>query len=209
MYNILKDTMKQKITKKQNDVFEAIKKLTKKNGQSPTLRELMEYLDYKSTSSVQRHTEALKKKNVLKSEKHQERSFKIETKTTRKKIYSIPLVGIASCGQPQLAVQDIEAYIPYEVNGDPKEYFFLKTEGDSMNKAGIEEGNIVLIHKQPVASNGDIVVALIEDDATIKFFRKEKNKVILEPSSTNPKHKPIYVYNNLQIQGIVIKVIKN
>ena len=160
-----------KITKKQQNVFEAIEKLTKKNGQSPTLRELMEYLDYKSTSSVQRHTEALKKKNIIKSEKHQERSFQIKSNSNKK--YSIPLVGIASCGQPTLAVQDIEAYIPYEVNGDPKEYFFLRAEGDSMNEADIKNGSIVLIHKQPTANNGDIVVALIGDEATIKIFKHQ------------------------------------
>ena len=194
-----------KITKKQQNVFEAIEKLTKKNGQSPTLRELMEYLDYKSTSSVQRHTEALKKKNIIKSEKHQERSFQIKSNSNKK--YSIPLVGIASCGQPTLAVQDIEAYIPYEVNGDPKEYFFLRAEGDSMNEADIKNASIVLIHKQPTANNGDIVVALIGDEATIKIFKQEKDKIILSPKSNNPIHKPLYIFENLQIQGKVIKTI--
>ncbi|MDP2763134.1 MAG: S24 family peptidase, partial [Enterobacteriaceae bacterium] len=122
---------------------------------------------------------------------------------------NIPLVGAIICGQPILAVENIEAYIPYEVKGNPREYFFLRAIGDSMNKAGIDDGDMVLIKKQQTADPGDKVVALIGNEATIKIFKMDKNKAILEPRSSNPVHKPIYVFEDLQIQGKVVGKIKN
>jgi len=190
------------ITNKQKEVLSAINELTTKNGYSPALREVKEYLKYNSISAVQRHTDALKKKGFLSSDKYQQRGLKVK-KIFQKK-HNIPLVGMVTCGKPILAVENIEAYIPYEVKGDPKEYFFLRAIGDSMNKAGIDDGDLVLIKKQADADLGDKVVALIGDEATIKVFKKGEDCVILEPKSTNPIHKPLYIFENLQIQGKVV-----
>ncbi len=195
-----------KLTSKQRDVLLAISDLTQKNGYSPALREIMEYLGYNSISSVQRHTDALKKKGALSSHKYQQRNLKV--KKYFQKMRNIPLVGSAPCGEPLLAVQNIEAYIPYSVKGDDKDYFFLRAVGDSMNKADINNGDLVLIKKQFNAESGDTVVALMGDEATIKIIKKNKNYIILEPRSTNPIHKPIYVFDQLQIQGKVVGKLK-
>lgn len=195
------------LTNRQKEVLLAINELTAKNGYSPALREIQEYLKYNSISAVQRHTDALKKKGFLSSEKHQQRNLKVK-KIFQKK-HNIPLVGMVTCGKPMLAVENIEAYIPYEVKGDPKEYFFLRAIGDSMNKAGINDGDLVLIKKQPDADPGDKVVVLIGDEATIKTLKKGDDCVILEPKSTNPMHKPLYIFENLQIQGRVVGKIRN
>lgn len=164
--------------------------------------ELKDILGYKEISSVQRHTEALKKKGFLVSGKHQSRGLRIVKKMSKKA--NIPLVGSITCGQPILAIENIEAYIPYEVKGDPNEYFFLRATGDSMNKAGINDGDLILIKNQQTADLGDKVVALIGNDATIKIFRRGKDCIILEPKSSNPAHKPIYIFDDLQIQGKVV-----
>lgn len=195
------------LTSKQKNVLSVIRNITARKGVSPTLREIQECLGYTRTSSVQRHTEALKKKGFLKSDRYQSRGLTISNKLSKKA--NIPLVGSIACGKPMLAVENIEAYIPYEVKGDPKEYFFLRAIGDSMNKAGINNGNLVLIKKQPTADPGDKIVALIGDEATIKVLKRGKDCLILEPKSSNSEHKPIYILDDILIQGIVKKVINN
>lgn len=196
------------LTIKQEEVLSAINILTSKNGVSPTLKEVKEYLGYGEISSVQRHTEALKTKGFLTTSKHQSRSFKIVKRLSKKS--RIPLLGSIACGQPILAVENIEAYIPHEVKGDPRDYFFLHAIGDSMNKANIYDGDIVLIKKQEIADNDEKVVALIGDEATIKIFKQEKDRIVLEPRSSNLIHKKIYIYDSeeFQIQGIVVGKIK-
>ena len=196
-----------KLTNRQKEVLSAINELTSKNGYSPALREIKEYLKYNSISAVQRHTDALKKKGFLSSKKYQQRNLKVK-KIFQKK-HNIPLVGMVACGEPILAIENIEAYIPYEIKGDPKEYFFLRAIGDSMDKAGIDNGDLVLIKKQSNADSGDQVVALIGDEATIKIFKQENGRVSLEPKSTNPMHKPLYIFEDLQIQGRVVGKIKD
>jgi len=196
-----------KLTNRQKEVLSAVNELTAKNGYSPALREIKEYLNYNSISAVQRHTDALKNKGFLSSDKYQQRNLKV--KKIFQKMHSIPLVGMVTCGKPILAVENIEAYIPYGVKGDPREYFFLRAVGDSMNKAGIDDGDLVLIKKQPDAEVGDKVVALIGDEATIKILKKGNDCVILEPRSTNPIHKPLYIFEGLQIQGRVVGKINN
>lgn len=195
------------LTNRQKELLSAINELTVKNGYSPALREIKEYLKYNSISAVQRHTDALKKKGFLSSGKYQQRDLKVKKLFQKKQ--NIPLVGMVTCGKPILAVENIEAYIPYEVKGDPKEYFFLRAIGDSMNKAGIEDGDLVLIKKQSDADVGDKVVALIGDEATIKIFKKGDDCIVLEPKSSNPMHKPIYIFEDLQIQGKVVGKINN
>jgi repressor LexA len=195
------------ITKKQKETLEAVEKLSALLSRPPTLRELQEFLGYGSTSSVQRHTDALKGKGFLRAEKFQKRGLIVPQRSSER-ISPIPLLGNIACGQPILAVENIEAYIPLKVQGDPKEYFCLRAVGNSMDKAGIEDGDIVLIRQQSTAENGDAVVALLGEDATIKILRKELNRIVLEPRSSDPSNKPIYVFGDPLIQGKVIKTIK-
>ncbi len=191
-----------KITKKQKEVLSAIQELTTKMGNSPTLREVKEFLGYKNTSSVQRHTEELKKNEFL------EDSRNLKIKKTLNQLFNIPVVGSISCGTPLLAEQNIEAFVPYKVPDNPSDYFFLRAMGDSMDKSGIEDGDLVLVHKQETADDGDKVVALIGDDATVKIFNRKSGLVTLNPNSSNPIHKPLYIFDNIIIQGKVVDVVK-
>lgn len=175
----------------------------------PSLRNLMNYLDYRSPRSASLIVSSLIEKGLI-SRDDITKEIRINFfKNIKSKKVNIPLVGAIACGQPILAVENIEAYIPYEIKGDPKEYFFLRVIGDSMNKAGIDNGDLVLVKKQQTADPGDKVVALIGDEATVKIYKPDNEKIILEPKSSNPIHKPIYVFEDLQIQGKVVGKIKN
>jgi len=204
--------MKKSLTVKQKVMLTTIKDLRLKLGKSPTLDEIKQALRYSSISSVQRHVEALKNKGYLSNEPYQARSIEI----SRSDKINIPLVGNVAAGTPILAIENIEAYIPYE---SPKkklnisDYFFLRAVGDSMNKANINDrtidnGDYVLVRKQSAAEFGQIIVALIGDEATIKKYSKGNGHVMLEPISSNPANKPIYVFEEFLIQGIVVDVVK-
>ena len=122
---------------------------------------------------------------------------------------NVPLVGTAACGNPILAEQNIEGYLPVSTSlAKPgSRYFLLRADGDSMNKAGIKNDDLVLVKQQAIANDGDKVVALIDDKATIKEFYKLKGAVVLKPKSTNQEHQPIILTEDFQIQGVVKAVI--
>lgn len=198
------------ITPKQKEVIKAIKELTELYGQSPTLEEIRDYLGYANTSSVQRHTEALKTKQLLKSNPKKRRSFELINNIM--KYINIPLIGEVACGKPSYAEEDIEGYIPYKADklrGSAKNYFFLRAVGDSMDRAGISDGDYVLIRKDLAPQISDKVVALIGDEATIKILQKRGNDFVLEPKSSNSIHKPIYLFEETLIQGKVYDVKKS
>jgi len=201
--------MKKTLTDKQRKTLEEIKLYIQKYNHSPTLNELKEILHLNAISSVQRHLGALKKKGYLIIEKHISRGLRPNSSTSQ--TINIPLIGIVACGTPILAEENIEAYIPYDagkLKSNPSDYFFLRAQGDSMNKAGIDDKDFVLIKKQSTAEIGQRIVALIGNEATIKKLKKGPGHYILEPESTNPLNKPIYVFENFLIQGIVQDVIK-
>ncbi len=122
----------------------------------------------------------------------------------------IPLVGSVSCGLPIFAQENIEAQIPVSTKLIRKsaKYFILRAFGDSMNKKGINSGDLLLVKQQQVAENKDLVLALVDDDATVKEFINNGDTVVLKPHSTNPKHQPIILTTDFRIQGIIEKVIK-
>jgi repressor LexA len=205
-----------KLTKKQQEVLLAIKDLILSTSMSPTLEEIREYMGYGNTSSVQRHIEPLIQKGYLTSQDNVPRSLRlVEQKQTT---LNIPLVGNVACGKPIYAEENIEAYIPYpksKVGYSVQDLFFLRATGDSMNEAEVNSKTIanwdfVLVHKQSTADTGSIVVALIGDEATIKYFKKdsEKGAYILEPKSSNKKHKPLLLIEDFYIQGTILDVIK-
>lgn len=121
----------------------------------------------------------------------------------------IPLVGSVACGTPLLAQENVEAFIPVSTALAKRgsKYFLLRAQGDSMNEAGIEDGNILLVRQQDTADNGQKVVALIDDEATVKLFERTDSAVILRPKSTNKKHVPIILTDNCKIQGTVVAVL--
>ncbi len=124
---------------------------------------------------------------------------------------SIPLVGTVTCGIPILAEENIEALIPVSTSlvQPGGKYFMLKAQGDSMNDAGINDGDLIIIKQQFTAENGQIIVVLIDDEATVKEYQHRGNVVALLPRSTNSSHKPIILDCEFKIQGIVITTISN
>jgi len=122
---------------------------------------------------------------------------------------NVPLLGSVACGAPMFAQENIEAYIPVSTQliKPSNKYFILKASGNSMNEAGINNGDLVLVKQQQVANDKDLVVALIDDEATIKEFHKKQNIIILKPKSTEKKHQPIILTENFRIQGVVETVI--
>lgn len=202
--------MENNLTHKQKLTLSAISDYIQKNGKSPTLDELRKILKLNAISSVQRHLSALKKKGYLTTEKHKSRGIKPQVEFS--KTVNIPLVGNIACGVPLLAEENIEGYIPVKkekIRGDASNYFFLRAVGDSMNLAGIDNGDFVLIKKANHANPGSKVVALIGDEATIKKFEMEKGAIKLVPESSNPKNKPLYFFEDIIIQGTVYDVFKH
>lgn len=196
------------LTPKQKIVFAAVRELQTLNGRTPTLEEVRRHLNYSSVSSVQRHMDALKRKGYIQSDKHQGRSMRLAHQHTA----SIPLVGNVACGSPLLAEENVEAHVAYDADllkGDPSEYFFLRAVGDSMDKAGIDDGDLVLVRKSDTAEKGKRIVALVGDDATVKKLVNENGHWILRPESNNPKHKDLIMVDEFSVQGTVSDVIKS
>ena len=135
----------------------------------------------------------------------------LESDTMRAQTVDVPLVGTVACGVPMLAEENIEAMISVSINlaRPPHKYFLLRAKGDSMDKKGINDGDLVLIRQQPIAENGDAVVALVDNEATIKEFHVFDEAIVLKPRSRNSQHKPIILTKDFQIQGIVVTSIAN
>jgi repressor LexA len=199
--------MNEGITPKQKKVLTAIRTIQHIEGKTPTLEELRKYLQYATVSSVQRHVDALKAKGYLTGDKHQSRTLHV----THQHLASIPLVGNVACGTPLLAEENVEAYISYDadkLHSSTDDYFFLRAAGDSMNRANIDSGDLVLVRKAVVAESGKRIVALVGDDATIKKLDRHNGHWILQPESTNPAHKPLIMLEDFSIQGVVADVVK-
>ncbi len=182
-------------------------------GKIPSMRELMASLGYKSPRSATLIIDSLIKKGFLKKRPDGEIQLirGSENDVYHERTVNIPLVGRVACGLPILAEENIEAMLPVSTKlAHPgSRYFFLRAIGDSMNEAGIDDGDFVLVRRQQSANDGDIVVALIDDEATIKEFHRKKSAVILKPRSSNKKHQPIILTSNFEIQGVVVTAISN
>lgn len=179
-------------TDKQQKVLDYVKEQIKKDGYAPSVREICKALDLKSTSTVHGYLSRLEKKGLIQKAALKPRTLRIvdeeEEKEkpfyTSKEMVDVPIVGKVTAGVPILAVENIEDTFPLPIDfvGN-SETFMLKVRGDSMIDAGILDGDLVLVKKQNNAENGDIVVALIEDEATVKKFYKEKNYIRLQPQN--------------------------
>lgn len=178
------------------------------NGIGPSLREINEVTGGKSPRSASLILDRLEKDGFIKRANGKIISIAFEKPTSISTV-DIPLVGAVPCGAPMLAEQNIETYIPVSTalakNGS--KYFLLRATGDSMNQAGINDGDILLIRQQQIADSGEKVVALIDEEATVKILEKKDGVVILRPKSSNTSHKPIILSNNCQIQGVVVAVL--
>ena len=198
-----------KISPKQQEILEFIKEQILTRGFPPSVRDICEAVHLKSTSSVHSHLETLEKNGYIRRDPTKPRAIEILDDTfnlTRREVTNVPLVGRVAAGEPILAQENIENYFPIPVEMLPNNNTFMLTvKGESMINAGILDGDYVLVEEQHTALNGDMVVALIEDGATVKTFYKEEGVIRLQPE--NDFMDPIIV-RDVQILGKVIGVFR-
>ena len=198
-----------KITDKQREILEYIKEMILKKGYPPAVREICEAVHLKSTSSVHSHLESLEKNGYIRRDPTKPRTIEIlddDFALTRRELVNVPVIGTVAAGVPILAEQNIEDYLPIPAEILPnKEVFMLKVKGNSMIEAGIYSGDKVIVAKQPDAENGDKVVALVDDSATVKTFYKENGHFRLQPE--NSTMDPI-ILDHVKILGKVIGLFR-
>ena len=201
--------MEQKLTAKQEQILDYLKECILKKGYPPAVREICDAVDLKSTSSVHSHLETLEKKGYIRRDPTKPRAIEIcddSFQMVRTEMVSIPVLGNVAAGMPIFAEQNIESYFPVPAEYIPKgESFALRVRGDSMIIAGIFHGDQIFVNVCNTASNGDIVVALVDDSATVKTFYKEKGYIRLQPE--NDEMEPIIV-DNCTILGKVFGIFR-
>ena len=200
---------KGKISEKQRQILEYIKSEILAKGYPPAVRAICQAVDLKSTSSVHAHLETLEKNGYIRRDPTKPRAIEIldeDFNLGRREVTNIPLVGAVAAGQPILAQQNIENYFPVPVEMAPNaQCFALQVKGDSMIGIGINDGDYVFVKETASANNGDLVVALVDDSATVKTFYKENGYIRLQPE--NDTMEPIIV-NDCKILGKVFGVFR-
>jgi repressor LexA len=198
-------TLASDLSNKQLIILNFLKQETMSKGYPPSVREICEAVGLKSTSTVHGHLERLEKKGLIRRDPTKPRAIEIvddDFQLARREMVNVPILGKVAAGSPILAQENIEDYFPIPVNYAPNtNAFMLRVKGDSMINVGIYENDLILIQQQQTARNGDIVVALIEDSATVKTFFKESNHIRLQPENDNME--PIIV-NEVSILGKVV-----
>ena len=199
----------EKITPKQQEILEYIKETILKKGYPPAVREICEAVNLKSTSSVHSHLETLERNGYIRRDPTKPRTIEIIDdcfNLARREVVNVPLLGTVAAGMPLLAQENIENYFPIPTEMLPdKEVFMLRVKGDSMIEAGIFNGDLIFVEKTVTADNGEIVVALLDDSATVKRFYKENGHYRLQPE--NSSMEPIIV-DEVQILGKVFGLFR-
>lgn len=211
--------MQKKFNGKQQQILDFVKTEVAEKGYPPSVREICSAVGFRSTSTVHAYLERLETEGLIHKDPTKPRALKIiknensksfantDTLFTRKEMVDVPIIGKVTAGQPILAVENIEDTFPLPLDFVQNSVsFILRIQGDSMVEAGILDKDFILVRQQSTANNGDIVVALLEDEATVKTFYKEKNHIRLQPE--NRYLKPIIVKNNISILGKVIGVFR-
>ena len=201
------------LTKRQREIFEFIKKYSAKYGYPPTVRDIGKAVGLASSSTVHAHLANLEKLGLLRRDPTKPRAIELfdraveSVKNAVSPSNGLPLVGSVAAGAPLLAEENIEEYVavPAVAGGDEGDYV-LRVKGDSMRDAGILDGDHVVVRKQETARDGEIVVALIGDEATVKTVRHERDALRLEPA--NPAYKPLRT-RDAQLLGRVVGVFRN
>ncbi len=198
-----------KITPKQQQILEYIKESILRKGYPPSVREICEAVGLKSTSSVHSHLEALERNGYIRRDPTKPRTIEIIDdcfNLSRRELVNVPMIGTVAAGQPILAEENIENYFPIPVELLPNQQtFMLRVKGESMINAGILSGDQILVKQQEYARNGEIVVALVGDSATVKRFFKERGHYRLQPE--NDELEPIIV-DEVKILGVVVGLVR-
>ena len=195
------------LTRRQDEVLEYLKNYINENGYAPCVRDICLALDLKSTSTAHAHLTKLERKGYISRDPAKPRTIMIlDGSSQKQRMVAVPVVGRVAAGTPITAVENIEEYLslPYSLLGSD-DVFILNVCGDSMVDAGIHDKDKIIAQKQSYAQNGDIVVALLEDEATVKRFFVEEGRVRLQPE--NEKYEPIYT-REIDILGNVIGVLR-
>ena len=199
-----------KLTQKQEDFFNVLADYIRREKVPPTNREVLKMMGLKSPRSIAQYLDVLEEGGYIRRGKGA-RNIKIikspyDTNDSRKTI-KVPILGYVPCGIPFLAEENVEGHlgISEKIAKPPYNYFILRAVGDSMNKAGINNGDLVLVRQQITADDGDIIVALLDDEATIKQLWLHEDYITLEPKSTNTDHHPIVLERDFRIQGVVVR----
>ena len=199
-----------KISAKQQEILEYIKDEILHKGYPPAVREICQAVNLKSTSSVHSHLETLEKNGYIRRDPTKPRAIEIMDDTfnlNRREMVNVPILGNVAAGEPLFAEENIEDYFPIPAEMVPNsEVFMLHVRGESMINVGILDGDNVLVQQQSTAKDGEMVVALVEDSATVKTFYKEDGYIRLQPE--NDYMDPIIVHDQLQILGKVIGVYR-
>ena len=198
-----------RISDKQREILEYMKQEILNKGYPPTVRELCDAVDLKSTSSIHSHLETLEKNGYIRRDPSKPRAIEIvddNFNLTRREVVNVPVVGSIAAGQPLLAIQNIDNYFPIPAEYMPnQDTFMLHVKGESMINVGIFDGDVILVKQQSTARNGEIVAALVDDSATVKTFYKEDGHIRLQPE--NDSMDPIIV-PDCQILGVVFGVFR-
>jgi repressor LexA len=203
---------KRDLTDRQREILDFIKAEMRRKGYPPTVRDIGQAVGLSSSSTVHSHLNALEAKGLIKRDPSKPRALEVighdrETVvTTMRGVRELPVLGAVAAGTPMLAEENIEGTIPLPTEVVREDStFVLRVKGDSMIDAGIFDGDFVVVRQQPTAENGDIVVALLEDEATVKRFFREADRIRLQPE--NDSMEPIYV-RDVTILGKVVAVFR-
>lgn len=201
-----------RLTKKQEEILTYIRDQLLSRGFPPSVREICCAVDLKSTSSVHAHLNSLEKKGYIRRDPAKPRTIEILDRNyapvpIQSEVVDVPIVGTVAAGTPILATENITGYFAVPAEFMPREEtFMLKVKGESMINVGIYDGDQLLVKKADTASNGEIVVALIDDSATVKTFYRENGRIRLQPE--NDTMEPIICNDNVEILGKVFGVFR-
>jgi repressor LexA len=197
------------LTKRQKEIFDFIRRYASKHGYPPTVREIGKAVGLGSPSTVHAHLANLEKIGLLKRDPSKPRALEVFVEKAKRVVRGggLPIVGEVAAGEPMLAEENVEEYLelPSVIGGEDGD-FILRVKGDSMKDAGILEGDYVVVRSEDSASDGEIVVALVEDEATVKRFFRENGRVRLQPE--NKAYKPIRTAD-AKVLGIVVGVFRS
>ncbi len=194
------------LVKKEKEVFEFIKKQIDLEGYPPSVREICKAVGLSSPSTVQRYINSLEEKGFIVKGGSKKRAITLPKQANEVEVMSVPIVGTVAAGQPILAEENIEEYFPLPVNyAGKRDMFMLRVKGESMINAGILDGDYVIVESTEIARNGEIVVALLEDGATVKTYYREKDYIRLQPE--NDLLEPI-ISRDVKILGKVSGVFR-
>lgn len=193
-----------KLSPKQQQIYDYILSFSQENGYPPSVREIAQAVDLRSPSTVHFHLKGLREAGLISQAEGKTRAITV-TDGTHNRRNQVPLLGSVAAGTPILAEECIEEYLTFDTGGHVGEHFALRVRGESMLEAGILPGDVVVVHQQQQVRNGDIVVALFEDEATVKTYQNRDGHVWLLPE--NPDYEPIDG-TDAQIIGKVVAVVR-